>query len=271
MRSISPLRYPGGKSKLYFQIKNLIDFQKHNQYAEPFSGGFGIGLLLLKNNEVDKVYINDLDKNIFSFWKLVTTDFLFMKKNIDKISKFNSLLDWIEERVKQKKILMSKSLGYKKRGFATFFLNRVNISGILDAGPIGGINQNGNYKINCRFNSVRLLSQLEWIYSMKDKISITNDNYDVFMNKLPKNTFIFLDPPYVDKGKHLYMNNFSKKDHENLKKFLENVPNNWILTYDNNDLIRLLYSKSKWKIAELNLNYHAGKYKIGSELLISNV
>lgn len=255
---------------MYSKVEPLLLNNYHNEYAEPFSGGFGIGLLLLKNNIVDHVYINDLDKNVFSFWKLATNDFNHLKRNIKRVSKFTNLNQWLDERKVQKKVFNSNKYGYKSKGFATLFLNRVNRSGILSAGPIGGKEQKGKYKINCRFNPNRLLKQLKWIYSKRNNISVTNLNYDLFVNRLNKNVFIFLDPPYVAKGGQLYMNKFHKNDHSILRDFLIKVNNPWILTYDNDQLIKNLYKNKKLKIIEFDLQHYAGKYKVGRELFISN-
>ena len=270
MQSISPLRYPGGKSRMYSKVGPLLLNNNHREYAEPFSGGFGIGLLLLKNKIVDQVYINDLDINVFSFWKLITTDFKFIKRNIDRVSKFTNESQWLKEREIQKNIINSNRYGFRKKGFAMFFLNRVNRSGILNAGPIGGKEQKSEYKINCRFNPNRLLKQLEWIYSERNNISVTNLNYEEFVGNLNENVFIFLDPPYVAKGGQLYMNNFSKNDHGILRDFLLKINNPWILTYDNDELIKKLYENKKLKIIKFDLQHYAGKYKVGKELFISN-
>ena len=270
MYSISPLRYPGGKSRLYNKIEPIILANKSKEYAEPFSGGFGLGLLLLKKNIIKKAYINDLDKNIFYFWKLITTDLEFVKKSINRVSRLNTPKQWLEERKIQKAFFNSKNFGYKKKGFATLFLNRVNHSGILAAGPIGGSKQKGIYKINCRFNKERLISQIEWIHSMKEKIRVSNKDYRDFINQLPNHVFVFLDPPYVAKGGCLYMNNFKEKDHRNLSNFLEKINHSWVMTYDNNSLIKNIYCNKKWDLELFKLKHYAGNYKVGKELLIHN-
>jgi len=66
----SPLRYPGGKSKLSRYIKEIIDKNKLNDgvYIEPFAGGAGLALNLLYNEYVSKIILNDLSKPIYSFW-----------------------------------------------------------------------------------------------------------------------------------------------------------------------------------------------------------
>lgn len=66
----TPLRYPGGKSrlapfvKLLFQWNNLLD----GHYVEPYAGGAGIALSLLFHECASHVHINDLSKPVYAFW-----------------------------------------------------------------------------------------------------------------------------------------------------------------------------------------------------------
>ena len=45
-------------------------------------------------------------------------------------------------------------------GFAAFYLNRCNFSGVIKGGPIGGINQTGKWKIDARFNKEDLIRRI---------------------------------------------------------------------------------------------------------------
>lgn len=105
-------------------------------------------------------------------------------------------------------------------GFSTFFLNRTNRSGIIDkAGPIGGLDQQGDYPIDCRFNKSRLISQIEKIAGCRDHIRLYNLEAldfieDVILKK--RKSFIFFGPPYYSKGPGLYTNFYSHGDHVNL-------------------------------------------------------
>ena len=100
MRSISPLRYPGGKTKVNNRVVELL--KKNNRlnttYIEPFAGGCGLGLLLLKNKIVDCLILNDIDKSIYSFWKAV------LKYNDDLCELIKDCEISFEERKKLKKI-----------------------------------------------------------------------------------------------------------------------------------------------------------------------
>lgn len=44
--------------------------------------------------------------------------------------------------------------------FSTLFLNRKNRRGIINSGSIGGYNLNGNYKLDCRFNKINLINNI---------------------------------------------------------------------------------------------------------------
>ena len=57
----SPLRYPGGKSRLVNFIKSIIDQNdlKGGTYIEPFSGGAAIALALAIDGYMERIVINE--------------------------------------------------------------------------------------------------------------------------------------------------------------------------------------------------------------------
>lgn len=272
MKTISPLRYPGGKSKFY---NNIIEIFNNNNiiepvYCEAFAGGSGLALLLLKNNVVKKIILNDIDKSIYSFWKAILN---YPQEFINMVECISITLN---EREKQKEIQKNKNnfnLEIKEEllllGFSTFFLNRVNRSGIINAGVIGGINQTGNYKIDCRFNKKKLIEKIKEIASYKNKIEFYNLNATIFIEKIKnkRNLFIFFDPPYYDKGQELYTNFYNKNDHIKLAKCISSLKQNWIITYDNVNEIKEIYSK--YQIREFDINYSLEKKRKAKEILIS--
>lgn len=268
---ISPLRYPGGKAKIYNNIKKIFEKNKLKKivYCEPFAGGCGLALLLLKNHLVEELILNDYDRGIFSFWYSIlnyNNEFIEMIRNIE-IS--------IEEREKQKNIYLEKEKidikNYKevlKLGLATFYLNRVNRSGILKAGVIGGKKQNGAYKMNCRFNKEKLILQIQEIYKYRKKIKFYNLDVLDFLKLINKreNLFIFFDPPYYNKGSELYTNFFKHDDHLKLAKEIKKITNNWIVTYDNSEEIKKMYNTHD--ILEFDINYSLQNKIKGKEIII---
>lgn len=267
-KSISPLRYPGGKAKLYSQIIELLETNKLQEttYIEPFAGGCGLALLLLKNNKVSSLILNDIDKSIFAFWDSV------LNRTDELCSLIKNTKVTLAEREKQKEIQLKKdSVDILELGFSTFFLNRVNHSGIIKGGPIGGISQNGKYKLDCRFNKTNLIKQIREIATYKDKIKFYNlDVLDFIKNILStvsSDSFVFLDPPYYKKGPGLYVNFYKHENHEELAKIVEsNLKQNWIVTYDNVEPIKQMYKSFRQK--EFDITYTLQTKGKGKEVMI---
>ena len=271
MRQLSPLRYPGGKAKFYNNIIKIFNDNniKKPVYCEVFAGGAGLALLLLKNNIVDKLILNDIDKSIYCFWKSILD---FNKEFCEMIDIVN--IDLVEREIqkkiqKDKDILdLTKKSDILKLGFSTFFLNRVNRSGIIRAGVIGGMKQNGNYKMNCRFNKNNLIERIKEIDKYKKKIEFYNLDAIDFLKKIEnkKKIFIFFDPPYFQKGKDLYTNFYMIEDHINLAKHISNLKQDWITTYDNTEEIKEIYSELQ--IKEFDILYSLEKKRKAKEILI---
>lgn len=261
----SPLRYPGGKAGLADFISFLIKQNeiKECTYIEPYAGGAGAALTLLFLEKVDNIIINDFDRAIYCFWKSVLND---TEKFVDKI--YNANLS-IKEWHKQRDIYRNKKAKQLDLGFAAFFLNRTNRSGIIEGGPIGGVNQTGKWLIDARFNKEELAQRIINISSYKTRIKVTNKDGVELIKELykNKNTFIYLDPPYYVKGSSLYLNHYQEDNHAELAKFL-NKHNNfyWALTYDRVLEIKALYSNRRQY--NFSFNYHIDQPKLGKEILV---
>lgn len=270
-KSLSPLRYPGGKSKIYDKVKTLIENNRlgNRTYVEPFAGGFGIGIGLLCDNIVKSAVLNDFDTHIYHFWFSVFhhTDALLKKIKDTPIT--------IEERERQKNIYNDDSSDVLSDGFAALFLNRVNFSGIIKGGPIGGLAQNGAYKINCRFNKEEIQKKIESIALLKNRISLYNcDASELIVNQFGENkdaSFFNIDPPYVIKGSRLYTNYFNESDHRSLEQVisehLREIP--WIITYDDCELIREIYKQ--YTMTGYDIRHNAGGSVLGKEVVITNI
>lgn len=265
----SPLRYPGGKTRLagflYKAVEKNFSENEKIILVEPYAGGAGASLKLLFSGKVDKIIINDLDKAIFAFWKIAVSDTDFL---INKIRKEN--ID-IEEWKKQKEIYNNPSSSIKELAFATLFLNRTNRSGIIEGGPIGGMEQAGFWNVQARFTKNTIISRLEKIKEFKNKISVRNLDGIALLRQLEKNKcknryFIFLDPPYYQKGKSLYLNHYIDKDHKKLLKLLKKSSLKWVMTYDDVSYIQNLYDK--FKKNKFTINHSAFEARQGKEILI---
>jgi len=264
----SPLRYPGGKAFLAKEFERILGVIKLNKpvYVEPYAGGAGAALALLFERKVKKIVINDLDVGIYSFWKSVT------EKSEKFAWKIITTPVTIHEWEKQKKIYLDKDAITFDRGFATFFLNRTNRSGVLNAGPIGGKDQSGNYKIDARYNKKDLADRVRKIGRYRNFIKVLNKEgielTKKYLNK--KNTFIYLDPPYMKKGELLYLNLYKEKHHKQLADLLNSKAGaHWVLTYEEMRQVRLFFPNRNRKRLSLKYNVHdSSKVRKARELMI---
>ncbi|WP_336192811.1 DNA adenine methylase [Providencia stuartii] len=261
----SPLRYPGGKSAISEMVSTLITHNNLNSYsyAEPYAGGAGLALSLLFSDKVKSIYLNDIDRSIWSFWNAVLND---SERFINKIiSTEITIEEWHKQRDVQHNKEQADSFDL---AFSTFFLNRTNRSGIiLKAGVIGGLKQSGEYKLDCRFNKEGLINRIKLINSKKDKIHISNSDAIDFMKKISRRKVLFsIDPPYYEKGASLYTNFYQKNDHYDLSQSILKLKKPWILTYDFAYEIYNLYKEKK--CFSFDLNYSAAHKRVGKELLV---
>lgn len=264
---ISPLRYPGGKNKVYEYISHLVKINNVSSYIEPFAGGAAVALRLLNNNEVNRIIINDYDRSIYAFWY---STIFYTEKLIERIWETNISID---EWYKQKKIQKNKyTVNLFDLGFSTLFLNRTNRSGIIKAGVIGGKEQSGEYKMDCRFNKEVIIQRIKLISSLRERIEIHNLDAIDFIKKRIKTTrrsLTFFDPPYYNKGEALYTNFYNYNEHVELSKAISQLMRNryWILTYDISKEIKDMYSKYNYIPILYNLNYSISTPKIGYEFM----
>ena len=264
----SPFRYPGGKGKLAPFMKVLIEKTGHKggTYIEPFAGGAGIALDLLENDIVSQIVINDLDKGIYSFWRAILSETDRFVEAVHEVPLS------VEEWKKQREILLRADNKYSfELGFSTFYLNRTNRSGIINGGMIGGLEQNGVWKLDARFNKDNLINRILKIAKKKECIHLYNkDVASLIKNYLPKyekDAFVYFDPPYFKKGKQLYLNFFNEQDHVRIEKMIrESVNCDWVITYDDVPEIANIYVNHE--LRRFDLNYSVAQKRKASEIII---
>uniref|UniRef100_UPI00404968E3 DNA adenine methylase n=1 Tax=Flavobacterium sp. TaxID=239 RepID=UPI00404968E3 len=263
----SPLRYPGGKNKLSaFIAKICVDNNINGHYIEPYAGGASVALFLLLEGFVQKITINDKDRSIYAFWHSVLNK---PKQLCDLIE--NAELN-IEEWKKQKEIQNNKkTANLLALGFSTFYLNRTNRSGIINAGVMGGVLQNGNYLMDCRFNKAELIERIKKIAKKKKNIRLYKKDAIKLIDKIQQeatdeNIVFYFDPPYYLKASSLYMNHYQDDSHLHVSEKIKSIQNiKWIVSYDNVPEIQNLYSDCSKK--EYSFKHTAYNSRVGQEIL----
>lgn len=269
-RSSSPLRYPGGKQILGAVLAHLIHLNgaRGGTYVEPYCGGAGAALNLLFGEHVDRIIINDADPRIYAFWRAVlerTSEFVDLVAHTPL-----SVADWRRQRA----VYHARRVSFLRRGFATFYLNRCNRSGIIaSGGPIGGLRQRGTWKISARFNRADLIQRIERVASYRERIEVTNLDALEFLATVASGIsraarpFAYLDPPYFTKGQDLYMNHYQARDHADVARFVrDELDLPWVLSYDDVPDIRRLYRGLR--TVPLALDYSARERRRGWEMLV---
>lgn len=264
----TPLRYPGGKGKLAAYIKAIFEENDlvDGCYAEPFAGGSGVALELLFQEYVSKIYINDVSPSVAAFWRCVlnrTEDLCRLIRD-----KRVTMAEWHRQREIQSE---GRSAGDLALGFSTFFLNRTNRSGILNAGVIGGQDQDGPWKIDARYNKPDLTQRIENIAAQRKRIFFSQlDAVDFIAGvaaDMPAKSLTYLDPPYFVKGQDLYLHHYQPADHEVIAGLAPAVlaGKPWIVSYDNVREVRALYAT--FERITYRLGYSAREVRDGAEIM----
>lgn len=279
-QDISPLRYPGGKRKLLPLIEDLL--HKANLtvdlLVEPFAGGAAVSIGLLEAGIVRQIALADKDYLIASFWKTV---FSRQASNLAELVLDTpiTLAEWRRQR-------NSAPRSTLRRAFQCLFLNRTNFSGSIcrATGPIGGVRQAGEYKINCRFNQERIANRLMELSRLKDRVdfvrcqdwrqTLRQIKARVAYRRSPESVLFYLDPPFFAKADLLYRQFFSDRDHRSLAAALPRIKAQYILSYDDHPRACDLYSRHPG-FARVNLQYNARiddrARIVASEVLVSNI
>lgn len=269
-RDTTPLRYPGGKGSLkYFLANTLIDNGiDGGELIEPFCGGSGASIPQLVSGLISRLHLNDANPAVAAFWECV----FFDTDALVNLIRHNRVT--VNQWHRHREVIMNQQEASRlELGFAAFFMNRCNRSGLLTSGPIGGFQQLGRYKIDCRFNKDDLISRIEKLGALGDRVTISCDDACDYLSGLPearlRQSLVFIDPPYVNQGSNLYKGfSFDTADHRRLADFVKPHQWHWLITYDDHPLIHQLYAERAKGVVEFS--YQMQQAKFGRELFVAS-
>ena len=266
----TPLRYPGGKQRLapfvaqILRSNNLIGCH----YAEPYAGGAGVAIRLLLSNQVEHIYLNDSCPAIYAFWRSV-------QRSADEFCRrIASASLTVDEWRRQRRILRhTRDFPQIDVGFSLFYLNRCNRSGIPNGGVIGGLNQQGPWKMDARFPRNELIRRIETISKNRERITVTKLDAEAFIRQrvpqLPRRTLVYCDPPYFHQSNRLYLNYYKPDDHVRLAKTIQRDLNRpWLVSYDDVPEIRKCYTKRRHIFCRVQ--YNAALAYTGTEVFFGS-
>ena len=283
MPPISPLRYPGGKTKFANLVRRAMSSctSPPVTFAEPFCGGAGVALTLLGSGDVQRIGLNDLDPLVAAFWKVI------FGKTGKSAGACKADLEWLLAQVMTVQVTVDEWKAQKRltpasvraAAFKCLFLNRTSFNGILhQAGPIGGWGQISR-KLDVRFNRDDLCRRILALWEMRDRVEAVDcEPWEKFISRYTrcKDSFVYLDPPYYHRAEQLYWHLFDDAMHRLLRNRLVRigmVP--WLLSYDDSVEVRDLYRAQPGVhglVVDKTYSTHplGGARFIGRELFFSN-
>lgn len=263
---VSPLRYPGGKSRAIPLIAQQLPKQ-FSEYREPFVGGGSVFVYLRQIFPQIPMWINDLNFDLYCFWNETKRDakhLAFAVQHIkDNKTDGRALFEELRGQI-------GTSLTDFERAVRFFVLNRISFSGTVDSGGYSEGAYRGRFTDSAIARLVRLGSLLE-------NVKITNEDYKHLLSFPGNDVFLFLDPPYLAATKsRLYGVNGTLHtifDHSEFAREMLKCQHSWLLTYDDSAEIRANFSFAfldSWELQYGMNNYRREFAPKGKELFISN-
>jgi DNA adenine methylase len=260
--NVSPLRYPGGKTRackiLHDIIVDNFDISNFDTIISPFFGG-GSFEFYLQNNYGKKLIVNDKFTPLYNFWKQVKTDKHTLCEELKKINSISK-----EQFISYRNTIMELNENILQQSIQYFVINRCSFSGSTLS---GGFSQESSQK-RFTISSINRIQMLDF-----SNIEIYNFDFYEFINNFYNNkSLIFLDPPYyLEKKSKLYGKNGDMHEnfnHQLLYDLLQ-TKTNWIITYNNCEFIRNLYRD--YTIIDTNWSYGMNASKQSSEIIILSI
>lgn len=213
------IKWAGGKNQLLpdIQIKYPQELGKTiNKYCEPFVGGGAVLFDILSNYKIEKILINDINKELINVYKQIKSNVSTLILELQKIQKKY----WAMDIENQKKFYIKKRNrfnylkvnGNKKvnieKAVLFIFLNKTCFNGLFRVNSKGLFNvPKGSYKkpLICDIDNLRAISK-----KIKN-IKITCGDYEQCLSFIDKNTFVYIDPPYRPLSQTASFTSYSEK------------------------------------------------------------
>ena len=251
-KQVSPLRYPGGKSKVLDLLASYLSEEKKT-FVDVYCGGGSVGLSLLLSGVVEHLVMNDLDKGIYAFFHTILTAPEALNQKIRTVVPDRELFFHYQYMVKKN----YEGFPELERAFGFLVVNRLAFSGIWNANPTSNLLQRWNPKV---------LEKRIWnIWEKREQITLLNEDALKVIEEYywDETCTLFIDPPYyVAWDKKLYHHCYQEEEHQKLADLLNTLVCGMpahadiLVTYDNHPFIAKLYQEAGFANVEtISRNY----------------
>lgn len=259
--------YIGSKKNF---MKELNFPEEINNYYEPFIGGGSVFFHINNNYEINKNYINDLNKNVINIYNEIKKNPEKMINNLEKLNKKKSKEDFYLFVNKYN----SDNLDNLEKSSLYIYLNKVSFNNNFNYNKIKN-KIKPYYSLSHSKSNIYKESNIKNISKLLKKTIISNIDYKNFIKKYKpkKGDFVFLDPPYlVQNVKQYYKNIFKLNDFKEMKDLCDKLNDkevNFMITLNKNDELIKIFNNYNIKFIEKKSFISTFK-KVENEIIITN-
>ena len=266
------VKWVGGKRQLLDDITALVP-TRISSYCEPFVGGGAVLFALQPHN----IIINDLNEELVNIYAVIQNNIddliLDLKQHENTPEYFYSIRDWDRNKSSY------QNLSPVQRASRVIYLNKTCYNGLFRVNSAGEFNTPfGHYKNPNIVNEPVLRAVHNYLRS--SNVSLSCQDYAQVLENLPKNTFVYLDPPYdpvSDTANFTGYNKggFGKEEQIRLKECCDLLARRnikFLLSNSSTDFIRELYGDYRITIVRAKRSVNSVGSKRGKidEVLVRN-
>jgi DNA adenine methylase len=256
----TPISYYGGKQKLVSTLLQIIP--SHTMYVEPFLGG---AALFFSKQPSEIEVLNDTNKELINFYRVVQNDFVSLEKEI-RITLHSRDLH------RKASVIYNHPdmFGEVKRAWAVWVLSSQSFS--ADLTNAWGYDKTRNTTTK-KISNKRDGFTEEYAIRLQNVQIESADALYIIGSRDTQATFFYCDPPYYNSNCGHY-DGYSIDDFEALLKLLSTIKGKFLLSSYPSDLLKRYTKAHSWQMRSLeqivSVNAKGGYLKRKEEVFTAN-